>query len=75
MENKNEGGETPLISVWVQSSVTVYSGSQEQGDEELLWNTLLANVGDTTSTHLMTLRLNTEAGKHRAFKGETKLDN
>ncbi len=23
----------------------------------------------------MTLRLNIEAGKHRAFKGETKLDN
>ncbi len=26
-------------------------------------------------THPMTLRLNTEAGKHRALKGETKLDN
>ncbi len=27
------------------------------------------------STPLMTLRLDTEAGKHRAFKGETKVDN
>ncbi len=25
--------------------------------------------------HKMTIRLDTEAGKHRAFKGETKLDN
>ncbi len=25
--------------------------------------------------HIITIRLDTEAGKHRAFKGETKLDN
>ncbi len=51
-ENKNEGGETPLISVLVQSSVTVYSGSQERGGEEQLSNTLFPKkhieiTGDT----------------------------
>ncbi len=67
-ENKNEGGETPLISVL--GPVFCHGVLREPGGEELLWNTLLF----THSTPLMTLRLDTEAGKHRAFKGETKVE-
>ncbi len=53
---------------WVQSSVTVYSGSQERGGEVLLLNSLFSTYRDNGrhSTQLMTLRLDTEAGKHRA---------
>ncbi len=63
-----------LLVISYTTSVTVHSGSQERGGEELLSNTLFSKHRDCGrhSTHLMTLRLDTEAGKHRAYKGETK---
>ncbi len=68
-----------IVSLWVQSSVTVHSGSQERGGEELLSNLyfylLTQKSLETHYPHKMKLRLDTEAGKHRAYKGETKLDN
>ncbi len=56
----------------VQSSVTVYGGIQERGDVELPSHTLLRYKDRwSTGTHTkgMTLRLDTDAGKHRVLKG------
>ncbi len=50
----------------------VARGSQERGDVELPSHTLLEYKGRwSTGTHLkgMTLRLDTDAGKHRVLKG------
>ncbi len=59
--------------------VTLHVGSQERGGEELLSITdfIDPNLGIAggTGKHRMTIRLDTEAGKHRVKEGETKLDN
>ncbi len=56
--------------------VTILSGEGKRGDEELLikgdFNTK-QNSG--IETDMKTFRPDTEARKHRAYNGETKLDN
>ncbi len=57
--------------------VTVVRGCQERGGVELLLNTLFENIeiaGEQVHTK-MTLILDTDAGKHRVLKGETKRGN
>ncbi len=56
-------------------AVTVYTGgarNTERGYAELLINTLFAQNKDRERQEhtLMTLQLDTEAGKHRAYKGQ-----
>ncbi len=54
-------------------------GCQERGDDELLRNTLICtqNIDRWRQVHTpgMTLILDTDAGKHRVLKGETKRGN
>ncbi len=56
------------------SRCTGEPGTRRRGTslQHFIYNTEIA--GDKY-THPMTLRLDTEAGKHRALKGETKLGN
>ncbi len=52
-------------------------GCQERGTSFKYFNSNTEQRSLETGTHTqgMTLRLDTEAGKHRALKGETKLGN
>ncbi len=56
------------------SRCTGEPGTRRRGTslEHFIFHTEIAG---NKYTYSMTLRLNTEAGKHRAYKGETKLDN
>ncbi len=58
-------------------TVTVHRGARNEEARNFLLNTLfnITEIAGDKYTYSMTLRLNTEAGKHRALKGETKLDN
>ncbi len=58
----------------------VSQSSLEKGNEELLnkkdFNTKQnSGIAGDIETDIKTLRPDTEARKHRAYKGETKLDN
>ncbi len=66
-----EGG---FVRSSLLSRCTGEPGTRRRGTslKHFILNTEIA--GDKY-THPMTLRQNTEAGKHRALKGETKLDN
>ncbi len=60
--------------------VTILSGEGKGGDEELLikgdFNTKQnSGIAGDIETDLKTFRPDTEARKHRAYNGETKLDN
>ncbi len=61
---------------WSSLSVTVHGGARNVEARNFL-RTLYLNteIAGDRYTCSMTLRLDTEAGKHRALKGETKLGN
>ncbi len=68
-----------FLSFLVLSSVTIHSGAgktRRQGTS-LKLKLLIENTEITGDKYIntMTLRQHIEAGKHRAFKGDTKLDN